>query len=179
MLNCNHTAFSATKTFWFAQLFLALLFCSGQLSAESLPKPTGRVILTITGEIVNTNAPDKAEFDYEMLKEFGLVSMNIETMWTPDGELFEGILTRKLLDIVGASGESITATAANDYAITIPLSDLTEHDTLLAMSKNGVRMRLRDKGPIWLLYSNTDRPKLAEAELNSRMIWQLTTLTVE
>jgi len=174
------SAFLPSSRFFAASVLTLLLsFGYGELFAETLPTPTGRVLLTISGDIEHTNAPGKAEFDYEMLEKIGLVTMNIDTKWTSVGDVFQGILARNILDIVGAKGESIIATAANDYQITIPMSDLTDHDTLLAMTRNGVRMRLRDKGPIWLMYRKDDHPNLTDPQINSRMIWQLTTLSIE
>ncbi|MDH3537347.1 MAG: hypothetical protein OER87_16515, partial [Gammaproteobacteria bacterium] len=39
--------------------------------ADSLQAPTGKVILTVSGKIANTNAGDRAEFDREMLEALG------------------------------------------------------------------------------------------------------------
>ena len=39
---------------------------------EPLAKPTGPVILTVTGAIGRTNAPGKAEFDMQMLQALGI-----------------------------------------------------------------------------------------------------------
>jgi len=64
------------------------------------------------------------------------------------------------------------------YVITIPLSDLTEFDTMLALSMDGERMRLRSKGPAWILYDNQNRPDTGDTVLQSRMVWQLRKLTI-
>lgn len=146
--------------------------------ADDLPRPAGAVILTIDGEIKRTNAPGRAEFDRAMLEELELVSMSVETPWTEPDTVFEGVRTRELMELVGARGRWVRAGAANDYRVDIPMSDLTEHDTLLAMSRDGEPMRLRDRGPLWILYADDDRPRVPEGELLARMVWQLTELTV-
>lgn len=148
------------------------------LRAAELPRPTGRVILTVVGEIERSNAPGRAEFDYAMLAELGLVTRTVATPWTDPGTRFEGVPARALLERVGADGRWAVATAANDYRIDIPLDDLTEHDTLLALSKDGRRMPLRDKGPVWILYDDVDRPDIDEEDLRARMVWQLKTLEI-
>ena len=151
---------------------------AGPSLGGELPRPEGRVILTLTGAIANTNAPGRAELDYAMLEGIGLVTRAIDTPWTDAGSRFEGVPARALIDYVGASGRWVEAVAANDYRVDVPMSDLVEHDTLFALSRDGRRMRLRDKGPVWLLYDNEDRPDVDEQDLMARMVWQIRTLEV-
>ena len=157
----------------------SLLASMGVSQAAELPTPSGRIILTVSGSIAHRNSPRGAEFDYEMLSKLGLVQQQIDTPWTDAGAVFEGVMTRTLLKAVGATGTSIKASAANDYRIDIPYTDLADYDTFLGISIDGKRMTLRDKGPIWLLYSNDNHPPVAGSELNARMVWQLTTLSVQ
>lgn len=161
-----------------AVLAIAATWMAAPATAQPLPEPTERVLLTISGNIERTNSPEGARFDFGMLQELGLVSRRIDTEWTEGGTVFEGVLTRTLLEHVGARGEWVRASAANDYSANVPLSDLTEHDTLLALSRDGKRMSLRDKGPAWILYDNRDRPPVSQNELNDRMVWQLKSLVV-
>lgn len=168
----------AARAALLAPLCLSPLLPPGAGRAEGLPRPEGAVILTVDGEIERTNAPGRAEFDRAMLEQLGLVAMSVETPWTDPDTLFEGVPTRRILELVGARGRWVRATAANDYRVDIPLADLTEHDTLLAMRRDGEPMRLRDKGPLWILYADGDRPRVPEGELLARMVWQLTTLSV-
>ena len=147
-------------------------------SGSQLAKPTGQVILKIHGKLAHTNADDGAHFDYAMLKNLGLTEVSVDTPWTPAGTRFEGILSKTLLELVGAEGAEILAKAADGYTANIPFEDLAEHNTLLALSRNGERMRLKSKGPVWIVYPNEGRPDVVEATLNSRMVWQLKSLTV-
>ncbi len=144
-----------------------------------LPKPSGKIILTVSGSIKLTNSNNGAEFDLDMLRELGLVEKQITNPWTEPNSVFEGVLARKLLAYLGAEGEWVRAAAANDYSVNIPLADLTQFDTLLGMSHNGRQMQLRDKGPVWLLYPNDNRPDVSESEINKRMVWQLTSLKIQ
>lgn len=159
--------------------FFSLLSCVSMVSAGDLAMPEGDVVLVVKGAITHTNAPGEARFDYAMLAELGLVAEQIDTEWTPAGAVFEGVRTHRLLAAVGATGKRIKATAANDYSVNIPFEDLADYDTLLATSRDGERLRLRDQGPLWLLYVPHDRPDEIQAILNHRMIWQLKTLEVE
>lgn len=158
---------------------LCVLTASSTVLADSLPAPTGKILLTVSGGITKTNSENGAEFDFEMLSQLGLVDKQIVTQWTEPETVFTGVLTRELMALVGAEGSWVRAVAANDYSINIPLTDLTNFDTLLGLSLNGERMRLRDKGPLWLLYPNDNRPDEPESELNNRMVWQLTSLHIQ
>lgn len=165
----------------FEAILLAATLLAGIATAtraDDLPKPVEPVILTIEGAITRTNAPGRAEFDYAMLAELGLVTRVIDTPWTDAGTRFEGVPARVLMRHVGAKGRWAEALAINDYRVDVPLSDLTEQATLFALSKNGARMQLRGKGPIWLLYEDSARREIADAELRVRMVWQLKSLNI-
>ena len=146
--------------------------------AYQLPKPSGKVLLTVSGDISVTNSDSGAEFDYDMLNQLGLVDKKIATYWTGPDSIFTGVLTRELMALLGADGTWVRAIAANDYSVNLPLTDLTGFDTLLGLSQNGERMKLRDKGPLWLLYPNDSRPDEPDTAINKRMVWQLKSLHI-
>ena len=82
------------------------------------------------------------------------------------------------MTLLGANGTWVRAIAANDYSVNLPLTDLTGFDTLLGLSQNGERMKLRDKGPLWLLYPSDSRPDEPDTAINKRMVWQLKSLHI-
>ena len=143
-----------------------------------MPEPTGPVILEITGKVTAKNFDQGIRLDYDMLAQLGLVDVNVNTPWTKAGTRFSGILTRSLMDYIGASGHEILASAIDGYSIVIPLADLADYDTILALQMDGKRMRVRNKGPAWVIYDPDDRPEIPETLINSRMIWQLQSLEV-
>jgi hypothetical protein len=121
-------------------------------AANGLAPPRDRVVLTVTGAIAITNAPARADFDLESLERLGLVRLTTWTPWT-EGEIeFEGVWARRLMQAVRAKGREVDALALNDYEQTIPLEDFDKYDVLLATRVNGRLMRVRDKGPIWIVY---------------------------
>ncbi len=50
---------------------------------------------------------------------------------------------------------------------------MLEYDVIFAMSQNGERLSIRDKGPIWVIYPMTDNDELQDRVYNDRLIWQL------
>lgn len=159
---------------------LALLacVCAGRESlAGSLPQPEGEVLLVVDGAIANTNATGEARLDRQMLAALGVTKLVTTTPWHAKKTTFEGVRADRVMEAVGASGSKVLATAANDYRVTIPLSDFSEHGVILAMWIDGEELSLRTKGPIWMIYP--DDARMPESERTERMIWQLVGLRVE
>ena len=149
-------------------------------AALALERPTGRVILEVVGKISMPNDGDaRAVFDREMLEELGVVEVVTDTPWTEGQVRFEGVLIRDLLMAVGAEGTSVRATAINDYAIDIPIEDFHTHRVILAMKTNGKYMRVREKGPLWVIYPWQENPDLRTEIYHSRSIWQLKRIRVD
>ena len=113
---------------------LAVLVLASASDAAALPAPKGKVILTVSGAIENTNADGVAEFDRDMLESLGLSGVQMETQWTLGRPVFEGVLASALLDAVGARGDTARAVALNDYVVEIPLDDLRRYPVMLASS---------------------------------------------
>src|SRR3546814_19130613 len=85
--------------------------------------------------------------------------------------MFEGVAVAALLDFVRAEGSTVTAIALNDYKVQIPVSDIHDYPVLLALKMNGETLRVRDKGPIWIVYPLDDYTELAPADIDKRWIW--------
>ena len=79
-------------------LVMALMaLASIDLYAHTLTKPTGPVILTVTGNINITNTERKtAEFDREMLMNLGVVEQKTMTPWSEGVDSYKGPLLRSL-----------------------------------------------------------------------------------
>jgi len=163
-------------------LVLLLLILSPLRSAEAqetLPSPTGEVLLTVTGKVERTNGPNGAEFDRSMLEALGVVRIQTSTSFTDGRKTFEGVPLGVVLARIGARGTTLKATALNDYSISLPVSDLT-HDPILAMRMDGVLLTPRDKGPLWIVFPKDRLGSLMEgAENDSKWVWQLDRLDVE
>ena len=148
-------------------------------AAADLAQPAGKVILTVSGNIANTNAGDEAHFDRAMLEALGVDELTIETAWTDGRPTFSGVQGKKILDAVGASGDTVVARAINDYQVEIPASELLAYPVLFAMKQDGRYMRVRDKGPIWIIYPRETYPELDTEEYKDRWIWQLESIHIK
>ena len=150
----------------------------GLLHADELPAPEGPVVLTVTGNINNTNSGQAALFDLALLESLEIATLETATSWTDGVPVFEGVWGRTLLEVLGAEGQVAVARALNDYVIEIPLSDLRELDVLIASKMNGRHLRIRDRGPLWVIYPWDQHPELDTEAVKQRSIWQLTELEI-
>jgi hypothetical protein len=147
--------------------------------AAPLAKPTGKVILAISGLIGNTNNGEKAEFDMPMIEALGTISFTTKTPWYKDPVTFTGVPMDKLMEAVAAKGTSVTVTALNDYATDIPIEDFKIHPVILATKRDGNYMPVRDKGPLFIVYNYDSKPELQHQRFYSRSAWQVARMVVK
>jgi len=152
--------------------FIAIIAVAWGITTQSAPADD-KVILTIDGKI---GSATPLSLDFEMLSGIGHHTIKTTTKWTDGTTTFEGPLLRDVLKYAGANGKSIRAVAINDYAVTIPVTDALDHDVILAHTADGKRMRIRDKGPLWIIYPWSDKLELHDERIFTRSIWQLNRL---
>lgn len=158
-------------------LAAALAACS-TTCALALDKPTGDVILTITGNVAHANAGNTAQFDAAMLDKLASRTGQMETPWTTGKVTFSGPLLRAILEEAGADGTELTVKALNDYAAEVPMEDAKTLDTILATKMDGNPMSVRDKGPLFLVYPFDLNPDLYNEKYFSRSVWQIKEIDV-
>lgn len=146
--------------------------------ANDMPVPSGPVILTVTGDILNTNHEGAAQFDYEMLAELPVTTFETTTIWTEGAQEFTGVELHVLAEKLGAQGGYLIASAINDYHVEIPLSDAKDGGPILAYMRNGSEMTIRNKGPLWIVYPYDSDVVYQTETIYSRSIWQLDRIKV-
>lgn len=147
--------------------------------AIALEAPEGPVILVVSGKVGQTNVGDEAHFDKAMLESLGQHETITHTPWH-DGVIgFSGPLVRAILEAVDAEGEAIRVIALNEYSATVPISDFKNYDVILAMQANGKALRIRDQGPLFVIYPFDQHPELLDEEIFSRSVWQVARIAVE
>jgi hypothetical protein len=151
----------------------------GAGAALALEPATGDVLLTVTGEIGQTNAADEARLDLDLLVELGTTEFETETIWTDGPQTFVGVELIDLLAALEAEGDILRAVALNDYAVEIPVSDAVEGGPIIAFLRNGEEMSVREKGPLWLVYPYDNAPEYRAEVIYARSIWQLARIEVQ
>lgn len=144
----------------------------------ALDQPSGEVVLTVSGRISRPNQGTEARLSREMIMALPQRSFTTATPWFVGPRRFEGPYLRDLLALVGATGTELRAQALNDYRADLPLSDSHNMDVILAMSIDGQPLRVRDKGPLFIIYNFDARPELRKEIYYARCVWQLSRLEV-
>jgi len=154
-------------------------FAVAPASAQPLAKPKDRPLLEVTGKIKVTNDGDKAAFDLALLESIGIAKTKTSTAWTEGTPEFEGVMLKTLLERLGASGDAVIAVALNDYKVEIPIADFQRYPVILAYRMNGELLKVREKGPLWIIYPQDDFPALKNKETQSKWVWQVKELRVK
>lgn len=150
----------------------------GMSLVQALEAPSGPVLLKVTGDIKITNVDDEAHFDRAMLEALPQHETRTHLPWYDGRSVYRGPLLRDLLSAVGSTGSLLRVSALNDYVSEIPVSDAMEHDVILAMSRDGVPMRVRDQGPLFVIYPFDDFPELYTEVYLHRSVWQVSSIDV-
>ena len=156
--------------------------------AMALEPAKGPVVLTITGDIEDTNRPASqktqdpffayhdrsftaaAEFDRAMLEGLGKQSITIDVPGLIPSIQLEGPWLSDVLKAVGGEGNYITVLALDGFASEISAADLEKYEWLLAIKQDGRYLGLGQRGPTWLVYSRRDGKRLTE-EVELRWPW--------
>lgn len=147
-------------------------------NAGQLDVPAGDVVLTVAGNVANTNADGAAGFDLAMLEALAGRSATMETPWTTGPTTFEGPLLAAVIEAAGGHGKRLLVKALNDYSAEIPIEDAIAYDTILALKMNGATMSVRDKGPLFLIYPFDKNPEIYNEKYFSRSVWQIREIEV-
>jgi len=149
------------------------LFSEG-LIADSLKPPSGPVILVVSGAIQHTNVGDEAHFDRSQLEALQQRTTLTQTPWTEQQDHYSGPLGRALVAAVGAQdAEWMSISALNDYHTEVPVKDFDDYPVILAMKKNDRYLRVRDRGPLFVIYPFDEQPHLKTEMHYNRSAWQV------
>lgn len=150
----------------------ALAAAATTAGAEVLPQPQREPLLTVSGAIAETNRPGEAVFDRAMLEALPWTTFETATIRTEGRRRFTGVPLGALPEAVGAEGRELQAAAINDYVVTIPASDAVAGGPIVAYEMDGSEMSVRDKGPLWIVYSYDRSSDYQTEMIYSRSIWQ-------
>ena len=169
-------------------LFTAFALLAAALTSQAaahghLNPPEGLVVLTVAGNIEETNrgafdpAADNflkyhertfrkaAEFDLPMLEALGTHNIEVVHKTWSDAHTFSGPYLKDVLKAVGWDGEQITTLALDGYGTKIDKATLEKYNWILATRIDGKPIGIGHKGPLWLLFAPPgDRPATDEEE---------------
>ena len=160
-------------------VFASYLLFSPAAISSPLPEPSGTVLLTLTGAITNTNSPGQADFDRTMLESIGLTELVTSTPYTDGKPTFRGVILAKLLDAAGATGVKLHVAAVNGYQVVLDADEMRRYPILIALEQDGKPLRLRDRGPLWVILPSDQYPELKADSQNFKSIWQVKSIDIQ
>lgn len=153
---------------------LSPLVFTTQAWSEPLAPPEGPVLLVVSGQIQHTNQGEEAHFDRRQLEALTSRTTTTNTPWTEQADDYFGPKGRALIEAVGAQdAEWMTVRALNDYSTEIPVSDFYDYEVILALKKNDRYLRIRDRGPLFVIYPFDEQPHLNTEMHYNRSAWQV------
>lgn len=151
--------------------------------AADLEEASGPVILTVTGNIENTNRAafdafddpftnyherpfeKAATFDRAMLEGLGMKEVEVNYEEWPRPVQLAGPLLADVLDAVGAEPSAVTVVALDGFAVEISAEDLAKESWIVAIKQDGAFMDLGQRGPAWVVFDpSEDKSITAEEE---------------
>jgi hypothetical protein len=157
----------------FLQVISISILAAFPAFAEDTGVPKGEVILTISGNVAKSNFEGGVQLDFEMLEAMTPATFETSTIWTEGLQVFEGVSLAALVQELGITGTMLRATAINDYAIEVPLTDAVEGGPIIAYRINEKILSVRDKGPLWIVYPYDSDADYRSEVVYARSIWQL------
>lgn len=156
---------------------LGVLFTLVGGPVQALDAPNGPVLLTVTGNIQETNADGQAQFDRAMLEAFEWHEVTTYSPYVEGAQVYSGPLMADVLKMVQAQGSVIMAAALDDYVAQIAFDDAVNHGAILAMASGNRPLSVRQKGPIRVIFPLTEA-QAEEKRFFVEMVWQLKSLNI-
>ena len=133
-----------------------------------------QTILTVT------YSETSATYTLDELLAMPQITILTKNDYVEDLTTFQGPRLRSVLNNMDIDHTAtLKMVALNDYASKVPASDAFTYGVILAVLRDGEVMSVRDKGPIWVIYPMDDNPELQREIFNSRLVWQLKSISVE
>lgn len=127
-----------------------------------------------------TNAgPTSHVYDPPTLLALGASKLTTHVPWDREAHQWEGVRLKRLLAEHQVAGRPLRVKALNDYVALIPWLDIEQYDPLLAWYRDGQPIRVRDKGPLLVIYPFAAHPELKRAEYTDRSVWHVNEVVVE
>ena len=161
----------------------------GLLVAQPLAAADRAAILTVTGDIANTNRAPFDAFRDGLLNAKGLTferafqldeddlaalpqqELLLDAESWPTPLTISGPKLADVLAAAGGTGKRITIHALDGYAKPMTIEQIASKDWVLANHADGVALGIGGRGPIWLVHSTDSRKATAQEERS--WIWSV------
>ncbi|MEZ9231071.1 molybdopterin-dependent oxidoreductase [Vibrio amylolyticus] len=109
-------------------------------------------------------------------KEIPSNSFKTELPWYEESNTYTGIRVTDLISYLGKQPSDVSAVsfiALNDYAASTTIDDILQYDPIIAYKMNEKKMKVRNKGPYWLVFNVDKYPEIDNDIFYTQMVWQI------
>lgn len=155
---------------------------SGTLkSGNAVPVPNGKAVLTIDGNISQTNVEKTLQFDMATLESMRIIEYKVDDPFIKKNILYSGVLLSDLLQVAGADKNATTLKlwALDDYSVEMKISDANKWPVIIATKADGAYMPLDQKGPLISVFPFNDFPEIDHLTYDNQWLWALAKITVK
>jgi hypothetical protein len=148
---------------------------------DTIPAPTGDVLLTVDGNISQKNVGSELQFDLATLESLGLVKYDVDDPFAKKNITYTGVLISKILEIAGASedAETLILTALDDYSVDMKVTDAAKYPFIVAIQADGEYMPIDQNGPLISVIPFNDFQELDHLTYDAMWVWSLYKITVK
>lgn len=160
---------------------LRSLLAASLLALLPLVASAAPLVLDVTGKIGRTTDADHSVYhigEAELMK-LPVHTITTSTTWTPKST-FAGPLLKDVLKLVDARADEVELRTIDDYSYTVSASEAERYGAILAYSMNGVRLKVSNFGPLFLIYPRDAYPsQLSGSVAEAKFVWQIKALVVK
>ncbi len=100
--------------------------------------------------------------------------------WAEQAETFSGPLLQDVLSMACPNTQisRLMLRAINDYSVEMDFNKIRHYKPIIALSVNGKRLSVRNKGPLWIMLPIDEFTELPPRSLDDIMIWQLSDISI-
>ncbi|WP_137938286.1 hypothetical protein [Chitinivorax sp. B] len=115
-------------------------------------------------------------FSDAQLQALPQAGLRTATQWNPKEIDFQGPLLSTILKLRHAS--TVTVVASNGYVSALPLTDIERYQPILAISGNGQRLTIKEKGPYMTLFPYSQYSELRRSSRENLYVWYVKKIIV-
>lgn len=110
----------------------------------------------------------------QIISVFEPTSFTTMLPWFEDQKEFTGFKVTDLLAHLGINDAfSVSFIALNDYAASSQIKDINKYQPIIAYQIDKKNIKVRNKGPYWLVFNVGKYPETDNAVFHSQMVWQI------
>lgn len=122
---------------------------------------------------IENHQPKTLVYD-QLVSKYPSTSFTTQLPWYPEARQFTGVRVSDMLKQLGIQDTtSVSFIALNDYTASVTIENIEKYEPIIAYKMNGKKMKVRNKGPYWLVFNLDKFPEIDSTTFRSQMVWQI------